>query len=209
LQRELAYNEIGNITETAQNTTTWTYTYPSSGPSSMRPHAVSSVNGWSYQYDANGNMVTRTLGSDRYVLKYDIEGCVVEVKKNNNEIAMLMYDGDGNQVKVTRGSGVTSTTVYVGNGGQRVEVPLGDGVTAVHIGNYCEKDGNTTRTYYYDNGQRVAVCENGTLYWLLRDHPSASLRAGTGRHGSSWASASREAIRWRFGTGLDTATETT
>jgi RHS repeat-associated protein len=100
-----------------------------------------------------------------------VEGRVVEVQENNNEVAMLMYDGDGNQVKVTRGSGVTSTTVYVGNdGGRADDVPLGDGVTTVYIGNYYEKEGNTTRTYYYHNGQRVAVRENGTLYWLLKDH---------------------------------------
>ena len=32
------------------------------------------------------------------------------MKKNDNEIAMFMYDGDGNQVKVTVGSGLSSTT---------------------------------------------------------------------------------------------------
>jgi len=104
---------------------------------------------------------------------------VVEVKKNDNKIAMFMYDGDGNQVKVTRGSGVTSTAVYLGNdGGRADDVPLGDGVTTVYIGNYYEKEGNTTRTYYYHNGQplaalktwRAAVRENGSLYWLLKDH---------------------------------------
>lgn len=76
MQREFAHNEIGNTTETTQNTTTWSHRYPSSGPSSVRPHAVTSANGWSYQYDANGNRVTRTLGSDTYVLKYDVEGRV-------------------------------------------------------------------------------------------------------------------------------------
>jgi len=90
---------------------------------------------------------------------------------------MCVYDGDGNQVKVTVGSGLSSTTVYVGNGGGQIDVPLGDGLTIVYIGNYYEEEGNTTRTYYYHNGQplaalktsRVAVRESGTLYWLLTD----------------------------------------
>jgi hypothetical protein len=75
------------------------------------------------------------------------------------------------------GVGDGATGVYVGNGGGQIDVPLGDGLTTVYIGNYYEKEGNTTRTYYYRNRQplaalktwRVAMREKGTLYWLLSD----------------------------------------
>jgi len=39
---------------------------------------------------------------------------------------------------------------------------------------------STVTKYYYIGGQRVALRQGGTLYYLLMDHPSASLRAGLG-----------------------------
>ncbi|MBM4429316.1 MAG: hypothetical protein FJ026_03085 [Chloroflexi bacterium] len=50
--------------------------------------------------DGNGNLVTRTLGSETYVLQYDLEGRVVEVK-NTVLTVTFIYDGDGRQVKST------------------------------------------------------------------------------------------------------------
>jgi len=70
---------------------------------------------------------TGILGSDTYVLQYDLEGRVVEVKKNDTLTLTFVYDGDGKQVKSTV-NGVTST---------------------IYIGNYYEKEGSTVRTYYY------------------------------------------------------------
>jgi len=82
------------------------------------------------------------------VLQYDLEGRVVEVRQNDTLTVTFVYDGDGRQVKSTV-NGVTNT---------------------VYIGNYYEKEGNTVRTYYYHAGKRVAMREDGTLYWLLTDH---------------------------------------
>ena len=46
------------------------YTYPASGAGSVRPHAVTSINGTignnvnpNYTYDANGNMITAFAGT--------------------------------------------------------------------------------------------------------------------------------------------------
>ena len=52
----VGYNDVGNILSKSD---VGTYTYPTSGASSVRPHAVSSVGGVSYIYDANGNMASR------------------------------------------------------------------------------------------------------------------------------------------------------
>ena len=39
---------------------------------------------------------------------------------------------------------------------------------------------NTETRYYHAATQRVAMRKNGTLYYLLSDHPSIALRAGLG-----------------------------
>ncbi len=43
-------------------------------------------------------------------------------------------------------------------------------MTTVYIGDYYEQTGSTVKKYYYTGGQRVAMRENSTLYWLLADH---------------------------------------
>ena len=57
-----AYNAIGNMTSNSQ---LGTYSYPDSG--SARPHTVTSAGGKTYNYDANGNMISgagRTIAYD-------------------------------------------------------------------------------------------------------------------------------------------------
>ncbi len=63
--------------------------------------------------------------------------------------ATFVYDGDGNRIKAAVSSG---TTAYAGN--------------------HFEWTGSTStmKKYYYANGQRVAVRDDGTLYYLLGDH---------------------------------------
>ena len=61
-----------------------------------------------------------------------------------------------------------------------VTATVGTYATTVYIGNYYEKEGSTVRSYYYHGGRRIAMRENGTLYWLLTDHPSLTLRASLG-----------------------------
>lgn len=59
------YDAIGDIT--SKSDVAGTYSYPPSGPGSLRPHAVSSVGSTSYGYDANGNMTTASAGLWRSV----------------------------------------------------------------------------------------------------------------------------------------------
>jgi len=61
--------------------------------------------------------------------------------------ASFGYDGDGNRITATFGA---NTTVY--------------------IGDYYEKTGATVKTYYHQGGQRVAMRDGSTRYWLLVDH---------------------------------------
>jgi len=100
-----------------------------------------------YWYDANGNQSKRVIGSDTYDLSYNAENRLTQVKKNGSVIATFVYDGDGWRVKATV-----------------------NGTTTVYIGNYYEQTGSTIRKYYYAGGQRVAMRENSTVYYLLTDH---------------------------------------
>ena len=112
------------------------------------PHAVSEVNGtpglW---YDESGNLVRRLVGGHAEELIYDAESRLIRVMRDGSILADFVYDGDGNRV-------------------------LGsvDGVTTVYVGDHYEIEGSTVRSYYDLGGQRIALRENGALYWLLTDH---------------------------------------
>jgi RHS repeat-associated protein len=156
------YNAIGNITWWDDGTGV-NYFYESN-----KPHAVTDVGvppsyfKGRYSYDANGNMITRTVGSTTYGLSYDAENRLTQVVSGTLTTS-FGYDADGKRVKATVG---TTTTVY--------------------IGDYYEQTGSTVKKYYYAGGQRVAMRENSSLYWLLTDHlGSTAITANQsgGKHG--------------------------
>jgi len=63
-------SSTGNL---ASKTGIGNYTYDAN-----HPHAVESTsNGWSFEYDQNGNMITRDLITDTYTLEYDAENRMV------------------------------------------------------------------------------------------------------------------------------------
>jgi len=118
-----------------------------------------------YWYDANGNpsagpstdsgggasgqAVTRRInpaGVD-ISLTYDQENRLITV--SGNRTASYAYDGDGNLVKAVDSS---------------------NNITTVVVGPHYEVRNTTPRKYYYAGSVRVAMRDNGTLYWLLTDH---------------------------------------
>ncbi|OQA22084.1 MAG: F5/8 type C domain protein [Chloroflexi bacterium ADurb.Bin360] len=91
------YSPIGNLTyKTGQGT----YTYPTSDPNSVRPHAVTSAGGHTYAYDANGNMTTHWYADMSQTLVYSAENRLASVTRNGKTTAYF-YDGDGVLVKKT------------------------------------------------------------------------------------------------------------
>ncbi|RPJ44886.1 MAG: hypothetical protein EHM21_09835, partial [Chloroflexi bacterium] len=113
-------------------------------------HAVKSMGSNSYGYDPNGNMTKRLIGGVTYTLTYDAENRLVSYVGGSINAAFV-YDGDGQRVKgtVTIG-GTTLVTTYVGS--------------------HYEVQGTTTRKYYFAGAQRIAMRENGALYFFLSDH---------------------------------------
>jgi YD repeat-containing protein len=73
-------------------------------------HAVTSTgNGWTFTYDANGNMTQRNTGTV-LDMSYDAENRLVQVNKNGALHMTNIYDGDGERVK-TIIEGTQSDTV--------------------------------------------------------------------------------------------------
>src|SRR5258706_905371 len=97
-------------------------------------HAV--TNGNSYLYDANGNQITRTIGTNTYNLGYDAEGRLVTV--SGGATANFTYDGDGQMVKAVKND---VTMLYVG----------------AHYEVINPGAGQTVSKYYFAGGARVAM----------------------------------------------------
>jgi RHS repeat-associated protein len=140
-----AYNEIGNMTSNSQ---VGSYTYPVSGATSIRPHAVTQAGANTYGYDANGNMTT---GAGR-TITYDIENRPIQVV-SGGVTTTFIYDGDGWRVKKTAG-----------------------GITTIYIGMLYECTGSACSKYIFAGGQRIALKPVGSseVYYYQPDHLGSS-----------------------------------
>ena len=148
--------KIGNLTSKGGRT----YTYGTQSASCpdgalSKPHAVVAAGSDTFCYDRNGNQVKRVVGGTTYNLGYDAENRLTTV--SGGATATFVYGPDGERVKGTVGTSPAVTTYYIGTHYER-EVRATTSPT------------ETIRKYYYAGGTRVAMRENGTLYWLLADH---------------------------------------
>jgi len=144
-----SYNEIGNLTF---NPLVGTYTYPTSGTSSVQPHAVTTAGSNSYTYDTNGNM---NSGAGR-TYTWDFENRPTSITSGGVTTTMV-YDGDGGRVKKIAG---TTTVRYIG---KLYECDTISGVTA------CVK-------YIFAGSQRIAIKQvtNGLVDYYHPDHLGSS-----------------------------------
>ena len=152
------YNAIGNRTQDTAHTpagdTARTFTYPASGTTSTRPHAVTNVVATgllpgtdTYTYDATGNTKTRNVtGKPNQTLTWDPEG----------------------QLESVSDSGGVSSYIYTAEGDRLLSSEPG-AVTVVYLGDYELRRTNTGVTCTRNYGV-AARSTTGGLTWLATDH---------------------------------------
>ncbi len=154
LNRTYYYDAGGNLN---YNSGLGNYTYPPQGPTSVRPHAVTSAGSSSFTYDANGNQLTRSVnGTVDRSIAYDGENRPVLVAVNGNAVT-YRYGPDGARLKKIVGA---NTTLY-----------LGDDIERDPTGAFV--------IYLTPDVKRIA----GALHYLHRDSQS-SVRAITDAAGT-------------------------
>jgi len=99
-----AYDEIGNMTNNSRNGD-YEYLDPA------HVHAVTSVGGYDYSYDANGNLITKTgMAQTARTMAYDEENRLISIYEDGLYI-LNRYDGDGGLIKKSVNG---STKFYIG-----------------------------------------------------------------------------------------------
>lgn len=169
--KSVTYNSIGNI---ATKSDVGTYSYPTSGSTSVRPHAVSSVTGTvngvtnpTYSYDDNGNLTSgagRTLQWTSFNMASRVclgsGGCT-------SPSTDLAYTYDADHARITQAEttgGVTTATTYLND-------------PSSGLGSEKVVSGSVTiwNDYLIVAGQRIAqrsIVNGGTptLKYFLQDH---------------------------------------
>ncbi|MGP1393957.1 MAG: RHS repeat-associated core domain-containing protein [Inquilinaceae bacterium] len=134
LSRTYAYDSIGNMTS---NSAVGSYSYPT--PGAARPHAATSAGGWTYTYDANGNMLS---GAGR-TFTYDGENRPVAI-----DGLTFAIGPDGQRWKKTDGG--TTVTLYLG------DVEIQGGTLTKYLPGGAKRTGTLSGT-------------NIESFWLHRD----------------------------------------
>jgi RHS repeat-associated protein len=162
---EWNYDAIGNRTrETRRATggdTTYTYTIPTSGPTAVRPHTVTSITAagpglsWTrgFTYDNTGNTKTRMSDAGNLqTLNWTKEGLLDNLVEAGQTTSFI-YDADGNRLVRKEAS---RNTLYLPDG------------TEVSAGTATGSTATGTR-YYSHKDTPIAVRAAGILHWLVGD----------------------------------------
>ena len=189
----LTYYANGNINTKSD---VGTYTYPLPGPSSVRPHAVTSAGSTSYAYDANGNMTTR--GGDAITWTPYNKPFRIQEGANYSEFSYAPDRSRYKQVAYTAPGGSLpsglETTLYVGGIFEKITKSgsadqyrhyIMAGTTPVAIRTLRSSGANDTRYLHRDHLGSVDTItnESGTVVQRLSYDAF-----GKRRNAASWSS---------------------
>ncbi|MCC7352426.1 MAG: RHS repeat-associated core domain-containing protein, partial [Anaerolineae bacterium] len=154
----------------------YTYTYNIDG--GIKDFQRGDPNGkgtwFEYQDSSHKHAVTHLGGVEKY--RYDENGNATWRKRiGDNQEITLTYDEENRLIGT---SGAVATTYLYDGDGKMVYAALNDGTIRRHVGNWYESRIRPNlpvlkTSYYYHNGQRVAMRLVGganLLRWLLTDH---------------------------------------
>jgi RHS repeat-associated protein len=117
-----------------------------------------STTGATYTYDPNGNLSTKTEGTDTWAYEWNANDELTRVTRNSVEQARLSYDPEGRRVEKVAG-GVTTTYTYDGNSILR-EVRGATTLRYVHGRGLDEPlavDDGVALSYFHADGLRSVV----------------------------------------------------
>ncbi len=197
--KTFAYDSIGNITAKSD---VGSYSYPTPGSSSVRPHAVSSITGTvngianpGFTYDANGNM-TSGLGRTVTWTSYNMTATVA---RGSNTLSFT-YDSEHGRIKQYV-SGTQKTTLYI-NAAVRSEKLLNASGGLIRWNNYIYAAGAMVAVFY-DNASTA-----DQIRYFHKDH-LGSIAVITDESGAVVERLSYDAWgKRRFVTGADDPNET-
>lgn len=147
------YNDIGNVTSRSD---VGTYAYGASGAASVRPHAVTDVNGTvngvlnpTYAYDANGNLVSvAASGNVRTVTwtSFNMVDTVTQVVANNTHRLAYLYNPGRDRVQETysKNNVLQRTTTYLNDGAELLYEEDHNNVSGATVKKHYIKVGGST-----------------------------------------------------------------
>ena len=145
----------------------------------FQPHVVETAGANSYADDQNGNMISRTVDGVEWTYTYNAENQLTRIEKNSQLVSEYGYDGDGRRVWAIdyESSVAQKETIYIGNYFEFVtEVltpePGAGGVCTGIYYVYLPMIFQMPRgvSYYYADGQRIAMRDNdGMVNYLYGD----------------------------------------
>lgn len=90
------YDLAGNM---LTNSKVGTYTYPTQGPTAVRPHAPTAIAGQPVTYDANGNVTSYTVNGQAKTFTYDGENRPLSIAIAGGATTSFDYGADGARTK--------------------------------------------------------------------------------------------------------------
>lgn len=191
---DMAYDVLGNITSKSG---IGGYAYPTSGSTSVRPHAVTAAGSTNYVYDNNGNMMSRG-GSNITWYSYNLPKKI----DNGGNSAEFFYGATRSrfkQVAITAAGGSlpagTQTTLYIAGLYEQVTKPSGviehkhyivAGGEAVAIRTLRSNSADDTRYMHKDHLGSVDVITSETGSVVQRLSYDAF---GQRRNATAWSGA--------------------